>query len=89
MKVNEFINKLDYAMGFLQNDEMFGDMFLQGYFDDHSECYEDSNYGGCILCIMNLPTRKVTINDLVELEKDFKEYENHFHIAYENYLAQW
>ena len=46
MKVKEFINKLDYAMGFLQNDEMFGDMFLQGYFDDHSECYEDSNYGG-------------------------------------------
>ena len=32
MKVKEFINKLDYAMGFLQNDEMFGDMFEPGLF---------------------------------------------------------
>ena len=89
MKVKEFINKLDYAMCFLRNDEMFGDMFEQGYFEDHSTCKLDANYGGCIACELNLPTRKITINDLVALEKDFKEYENHFHIAYENYLAQW
>jgi len=89
MEVKELSDKLDFVIGFLQNDEMFGDMFEHGYFDDHSSCLEDSNYGGCILCSLNLPLKKITINDLLECEKDFKDYSNSFHRALENYLSSW
>jgi len=89
MKVKEFINKLEYVISFLENDELFGNMFEEGVFEDHSECYEDSEHGGCILCELNLPTRKITIQDLVTCEKDFKDYENSFYLAYENYMTNW
>ena len=89
MKVKEFINKLEYVISFLENDELFGNMFEEGVFEDHSECYEDSDYGGCILCELNLPNRKITIQDLVTCEKDFKDYENSFYLAYENYMTNW
>lgn len=89
MKVKEFKDTLESVISFLQNDEMFGNMFEEGVFENHSECYEDSEYGACILCELNLPFRKITINDLVKGKEDFENYSNSFHIAYENYLAQW
>ena len=89
MKVKEFINKLDYAMCFLRNDEMFGDMFEQGYFEDHSTCKLEANLGECILCVVGLPYNKITLNDLLECHKEFLDYEKSFNAVYESYLSSW
>jgi hypothetical protein len=87
MKVKELNEKLDSIFNILENDEIFSNMLELGYFDDHRECKEHADYGVCYNCSLNFPSKKITINDLLDCEKDIKDYEKSFYLAYENYMS--
>ena len=88
LKVKELNKRLDEIFNILGNDEMFGYMLDEGEFESHVNCNDNFDYD-CILCHLNLPFRKITINDLLDSYEFIKEYENRFSEQLENYLNRW